>query len=146
MQAQQVLRPDRRGTAQRALVVTGGGRGIGARVALRAGLAGTPVALIYRSRADAASRVVAEIEATGGRAIAIAADVGREADVRRAFEAVDDAFGELGGLVNNAVFPGAPTRVADLRMDELEEVFRTNVFGAFLCARESVKRLSTAYG
>ncbi len=83
-----------------ALVVTGGGRGIGAQIALRAARDGTPVALIYRSRRDAASRVVDEIEAAGGRAIAIAADIGQESDVLRAFQTVDAAFGRLAGLVN----------------------------------------------
>jgi NAD(P)-dependent dehydrogenase (short-subunit alcohol dehydrogenase family) len=129
-----------------ALVVTGGGRGIGAQVALAAARAGVPVALVYRSRSEDASRVAGEIEAGGGRAIAIAADVGDEADVARAFAAVDDAFGRLGGLVNGAVFSGPPRRVADLPVAELEAVFRTNVFGAFLCAREAARRLSTARG
>jgi len=129
-----------------ALVVTGGGRGIGAQIALRAARAGAPVALIYRSRSDDASRVVGEIEKAGGRAIAIAADIGHEADVRRAFQAVDDTFGSLGGLVNNAVFAGEPARLAELRIEELESVFRTNVFGAFLCSREAVNRLSTKNG
>jgi NAD(P)-dependent dehydrogenase (short-subunit alcohol dehydrogenase family) len=132
--------------AAAALVVTGGGRGIGAQIALRAARAGVPVALIYRSRSDDASRVVGEIEKAGGRAIAIAADIGHEAEVRRAFQVVDDRFGSLGGLVNNAVLAGEPARLADLRIEELESVFRTNVFGAFLCSREAVQRLSTKNG
>jgi NAD(P)-dependent dehydrogenase (short-subunit alcohol dehydrogenase family) len=129
-----------------ALVVTGGARGIGAEIALRAARSGTPVALIYRSRSDAANRVVGEIEAAGGQAIAIAADVGQEADVMRAVATVDDAFGTLGGLVNCAVIPGAPAGIAGLRLAELELVFRTNVFGAFLSAREAARRLSTRNG
>ena len=132
--------------ADAALVVTGGGRGIGAQIALRAARGGVPVALIYRSHTDDASRVVSEIENAGGRAIAIAADIGNEADVMRAFQAVDDTFGRVGGLVNNAVFPGEPARLAELRIEELESVFRTNVFGAFLCSREAVRRLSTKNG
>jgi NAD(P)-dependent dehydrogenase (short-subunit alcohol dehydrogenase family) len=129
-----------------ALVITGGGRGIGAQIALGAAGAGTPVALVYRSRSDAASRVVAEIEAAGGRAIAIASDVGSETDVLRAFDIVDHAFGNLSGLVNNAVTAGEPTRLAELRMEQLELLFRTNVFGSFLCAREAAKRLSIRNG
>lgn len=129
-----------------ALVVTGGGRGIGAQIALRAARRGTPVALVYRSRPDNATRVVAEIEAAGGSAMAIAADVGNEADVARAFEAVDATFGPVGGVVNNAVIAGPPRRLAELPADELEEVFRTNVFGAFFCSREAAKRLSTKNG
>lgn len=129
-----------------ALVVTGGGRGIGAQIALRAARNGTPVALIYRSRPENAARVVGEIEAAGGRAMAIQADVGREADVTGAFTAVDAAFGPIGGLVNNAVLAGPPRRLAELPGGELEDVFRTNVFGAFLCSREAAKRLSTKSG
>jgi NAD(P)-dependent dehydrogenase (short-subunit alcohol dehydrogenase family) len=129
-----------------ALVVTGGGRGIGAQIALRAARRGTPVALVYRSRPDNATQVVGEIEAAGGSAIAIAADVGNEADVARAFEAVDATFGPVGGLVNNAVIAGPPRRLAELPAGELEEVFRTNVFGAFFCSREAAKRLSTKNG
>lgn len=132
--------------SQGAIMVTGGGRGIGAQIALGAARSGAPVALLYRSRPDNASQVVDEIKAAGGRAIAIAADVGNEADVVRAFEAVDDAFGTLSGVVNNAVTTGPPRTLAELPVDELETVFRTNVFGAFLCAREGAKRLSTRHG
>lgn len=131
---------------QRALVVTGGGRGIGAQIALRAAQGGTPVALIYYSRPDNAARVAGQIEAAGGQAIAIRADVGSEADVARAFTAADSALGPLGGLVNNAVWAGPPRTLAELPASELEAVFRTNVFGAFLCSREAARRLSTANG
>jgi NAD(P)-dependent dehydrogenase (short-subunit alcohol dehydrogenase family) len=130
----------------RALVVTGGGRGIGAQIALRAALHGTPVALIYRSRPGNAARVAGQIQAAGGRAVAVQADVGSEADVGAAFKAVDAAFGSLGGLVNNAVLAGPPRRLAELPANELEAVFRTNVFGAFLCSREAARRLSTKNG
>ena len=152
MMAHSIAAPGRAGgtgqgqAASGALVVTGGGRGIGAQVARRAAQAGVPVALIYRARADDAARVVDEIAAAGGRAIAIAADIGKEADVMRAFATVDEAFGPLGGLVNNAVDPGTPTRFAALSQDALEAVFRSSLFGAFLCAREAVKRLSTKHG
>jgi NAD(P)-dependent dehydrogenase (short-subunit alcohol dehydrogenase family) len=130
----------------RALVVTGGGRGIGARIAVRAARCGTPVALLYHSRPDDAGAVVREIEAAGGRALAIRADVGCEADVTRAFAAVDSAFGPLGGLVNNAVLAGPPRTLAELPRGELEDVFRTNVFGAFSCCRAAARRLSTQNG
>ncbi len=129
-----------------ALVVTGAGRGIGAQIAVQAARSGTPVALVYRSRPDHAARVVAEIEAAGGQATAISADVGSEADVARTFEAVDAIFGPVGGLVNNAVMAGPPRRLAELPADELEAVFRTNVFGAFFCSREAARRLSTKNG
>jgi len=126
-----------------ALVVTGGARGIGARIAI---LARRPVALFYRTRANEAARVVSEIESNGGRAVAIAADIGVEADVMRAFETIDRVFGGVGGLVNNAVDPGPRRRLADLATEDLERVFRTNVLGAFFCTREAAKRMSTKNG
>jgi len=129
-----------------ALVVTGGGRGIGARIALRAARENTPVALIYHSRPGNAARVVGEIEAAGGRAVAVRANVSDEADVAQAFKAADSALGPLGGLVNNAVWAGPPRTLAELSVKELEDVFRTNVFGAFLCSREAARRLSTKNG
>lgn len=129
---------------QGALVVTGGGQGIGAQIALRAAQAGTPVAIL--SRSGSGSKVADEIKASGGRALAIVADVGKEADVVRAFRTIDDAFGKLRGLVNNAVLAGPMARLADLKTQDLEMVFHTNVFGAFLCAREAAKRLSTKNG
>jgi NAD(P)-dependent dehydrogenase (short-subunit alcohol dehydrogenase family) len=129
-----------------ALVITGGGRGIGAEIARAAASAGTPVGLIYKSRTDATAGVAAEIAAAGGRAITIAADIGEDSEVRRAFDAIDRALGPIGGLVNNAGIPGPPARFADLAPGDLERVFHTNVFGAFFCSREAVRRLSTRTG
>jgi NAD(P)-dependent dehydrogenase (short-subunit alcohol dehydrogenase family) len=129
-----------------ALIVTGGGRGIGAQIAIRAARAGTPVAVLYHSRPDNAARVVDEIETSGGRAAAINADVGSEADVVRAFAAAEDALGPLGALVNNAVLSGPPRKLAELPACELEEVFRTNVFGAFLCSQQAARRMSVRSG
>lgn len=129
-----------------ALVITGGGRGIGAEIARGAARAGAPVAILYRARAEAAAGVVREIEAAGGRAEAIAADIGVERDVLAAFERIDRDFGAVRGLVNNAVDAGPPLRLADLRMEDLERVLRTNVVGAFLCSREAAKRMSVKNG
>jgi NAD(P)-dependent dehydrogenase (short-subunit alcohol dehydrogenase family) len=105
-----------------------------------------PVGLIYHTRPDNAAQVVAEIKAAGGQAVAIRADVGCQADVERAFAAAASALGPLGGLVNNAVWAGPPRTLAELPASELEGVFRTNVFGAFLCSREAARRLSVENG
>jgi NAD(P)-dependent dehydrogenase (short-subunit alcohol dehydrogenase family) len=129
-----------------ALVVTGAARGIGAQIARSAAAAGTPVAVFYRSSAQAAAQVVSDIESAGGRAVAIRADLGREEEVVRAFETVDQAFGRLEGLVNNAVFAGEPTRLGDLQAGQVEHVLRANLVGVLLCAREAAKRLSTRAG
>jgi len=127
-------------------VVTGGSRGIGAATAKLAASRGYAVALTYRERATQADEVVAAIGASGGRAIAVQSDVGSEADVVRAFEAAD-ALGPLTLLVNNAGVVGPVGRLEDVATGEmLESLFRTNVVGAFLAAREAVRRMSTRRG
>jgi NAD(P)-dependent dehydrogenase (short-subunit alcohol dehydrogenase family) len=102
--------------------------------------------VLYRSRPENAARVVRDIEADGGRALAVPADVGSEAEVAQAFDAAEDALGPLGGVVNNAVFAGPQRRLADLPVSELEDVFRTNVVGAFLCCREAARRMAPRNG
>lgn len=133
-------------TQEGALVVTGGAVGIGAQIARRAAAGGRPVVVVYRTSATAAKELVGEIEHDGGRAVAIAADIGLEADAVRIFETAVDTFGSVTGLVNNAAETGERGRLADLRMEVLESVFRTNVFGAFLCAREAARHMATGVG
>jgi NAD(P)-dependent dehydrogenase (short-subunit alcohol dehydrogenase family) len=132
--------------AGRALIVTGAARGIGAQVARQAAAAGTPVAVFYRSSAESAKKLVDDIESAGGRAVAVPADLGREEQVAAAFETVDRELGPLGGLVNNAVFAGEPTRLEDLRVAQIEQIMRANLVGALLCAREAARRMSTRAG
>src|SRR5829696_8746521 len=88
--------------AERAALVTGGSRGIGRAIAVRLARAGVAVAVNYRGRADAAAEVVALIEAAGGRAVALAGDVGDPAAVEALVAGTTDAFGRLDILVNNA--------------------------------------------
>ena len=127
-------------------LVTGGSRGIGAATARLAAQRGYRVALTYRERADEAQRVVQEIAASGGHAIAMQCDVGVEADVVRAF-AQADREGPLAVLVNNAGIVGPAGRLEDVaHADMLETLFRTNVVGAFVAAREAVRRMSTRHG
>ena len=132
--------------SDKALVVTGGGRGIGARIAKRAAQAGMPVAFLYRSRREDADATLRELQASGVRAIAIQADVANEADIVRAFERVDGEFGGIAGLVNNAATNGGRARLDELTVAQLESVFRTNVFGSFICSREAARRMSTRKG
>jgi NAD(P)-dependent dehydrogenase (short-subunit alcohol dehydrogenase family) len=127
------------------LLVTGGGRGIGAAVAVLAAQRGFDVAINYREDERAASAIVEAVRSNGVRALALKADVSVEADVVRMFEAVD-TFGPLKALVNNAGITGGFSRVADLKGTMLERVLAVNVTGAMLCAREAVRRLSTVWG
>jgi NAD(P)-dependent dehydrogenase (short-subunit alcohol dehydrogenase family) len=127
------------------MIVTGGGRGIGAATARLAARTGWAVALVYRDRSADAEAVLADIAAAGGRAIALRADVGDEAAVARVFEAAD-ALGPLTALVNNAGVTGGVARVDELDPARLDEVLRTNVRAPFICAREAIRRMSTRHG
>jgi NAD(P)-dependent dehydrogenase (short-subunit alcohol dehydrogenase family) len=129
----------------RVLVITGGGRGIGAATARLAAQRGYCVCVNYLRNREAADATVKAIEAAGGRAIAVGADVSVESDVMRLFEATD-TFGPLAGLVNNAGILEAQMRVEAMDAARIQRVFATNVVGAFMCAREAVRRLSTKHG
>ncbi len=128
------------------LVVTGGGRGIGAATARLAAARGYDVCVNYRTNTDAAARVVADVEAAGRRAIAVAADVSIESDVVRLFETCDRALGRVDALVNNAAILETQMRLDAMDAARVTRILATNVVGPFLCAREAVKRMSTRYG
>ncbi len=128
------------------LIITGGSRGIGAATARLAAQRGWDVALTYLERREPAEAVVAEIEAAGGKAMAIQADTSIEADVVRLFDTAEARFGRVAGLVNNAGINGGPTTVADLSTEELRRLIDINVVGCILCAREAVRRMSTERG
>ncbi|UVH57964.1 SDR family oxidoreductase [Variovorax paradoxus] len=128
------------------LLITGGGRGIGAATALLAAQRGYAVAVNYASNSLAADEVVRTIRANGGAAMAVQADVGDEAQVLAMFQKVDARFGRLTALVNNAGVVDVQARVADMSVARLERMFRINVIGSFICAREAVRRMSTRYG
>jgi NAD(P)-dependent dehydrogenase (short-subunit alcohol dehydrogenase family) len=128
------------------LLITGGGRGIGAATALLAAQRGYAVAVNYASNSLAADEVVRTIRANGGTAMAVQADVGDEAQVLAMFQKVDARFGRLTALVNNAGVVDVQARVADMSVARLERMFRINVIGSFICAREAVRRMSTNYG
>ena len=127
------------------VVVTGGSRGIGAATARLAGARGYAVCVNYRQDRRAAEDVVRAIENAGARAIAVQADVSDEAAVVLLFEAAA-ALGALTGLVNNAATLERQMRVESMDAARLHRVLATNVVGAFICAREAVRRMSTRHG
>lgn len=129
-----------------AILITGASRGIGAATAILAATRGYPVSLVYRDRSSDADAVVGAIEKSGGRAIAIKADVGLERDVQKAFDATLDHWGSLGGLVNNAGINGGLSGVSGVHADQLARLFAVNVSGAFLCVREASKYMATDSG
>jgi NAD(P)-dependent dehydrogenase (short-subunit alcohol dehydrogenase family) len=130
----------------KAILITGASRGIGRAVALMAGSRGWSVAVNFRDQAEAAAGTVAGVEAAGGRALAIQGDVALEADVIALFDAAEAAFGPLDGVVNNAGIVGPSMPLAEMDAERLKRMFDVNVYGAYLCAREAARRLSTGRG
>src|SRR4051812_48940196 len=96
------------------VLITGGGRGIGAATALLAASRGYAVVVNFRTRRDAAEKVVADITAHGGHAVACQADVADDADVVRLFADIDSHYGRLDALVNNAAIVDVAARVEDM--------------------------------
>ena len=128
------------------VLVTGGSRGIGAATARLAAQRDRDVCIGYRDRADSAAAVVADCERLGVRALAVPGDVSREEDVLRLFATAREALGPLGALVNNAGVLDRQSQVADLQAARIERILAVNVLGAFLCAREAVRAMSTRSG
>jgi len=126
--------------------VTGGSRGIGAATARLAAQRGYSVCVNYRQNRESAQRVVKAIEAQGGRALAVAADVSVETDVLRLFETCDSRLGRLTALVNNVGIVETQMRVEAMNAERIQRIFSTNVISAFVCAREAVRRMSTKRG
>jgi len=127
-------------------LITGASRGIGAATARLAAARGYSVCVNYRTNRKAAEAVVEEVVRAGRRGIAVGADISKEADVLRLFEACDRALGPLAALVNNAGILETQMRVDAMDAGRLERVLATNVIGSFLCAREAVRRMSTKRG
>ncbi|HEX9397714.1 MAG TPA: SDR family oxidoreductase [Burkholderiales bacterium] len=125
------------------MVITGGGRGIGAATAKLAALEGFRVCINYLKNGSAAERLAKEI---GRNAIAVQADVAIEADVVRLFETVDKSLGRTTALVNNAGIVDLGTRVENITAARIARMFAINVTGSFLCAREAIKRMSKRHG
>jgi NAD(P)-dependent dehydrogenase (short-subunit alcohol dehydrogenase family) len=128
------------------LIVTGASRGIGAAIAKLAGKRGFAVAVNFSTGETEARAVVDEIVSSGGRALAIQADVANETDVIRLFEIAERELGPIKALVNNAAITGGFARVEDVTAETIQRAMSINVTGAFLCAREAVRRMSTKRG
>lgn len=128
------------------MLITGASRGIGAATALLAAERGFAVALNYRREQEAAQALVAQITRAGGNARAFAADVANEEDVLRLFREVDEHFGRLDALVNNAGILERQMRLEDMDVARLQRVFAVNVTGTFLCCREAIRRMARKHG
>ena len=128
------------------MLVTGGARGIGAATCRLAAEQGYAVCVNYVRNREAAEGVVRDITARGGKAIAVGADVAEETEVMKLFRTLDQELGTPDALVNNAGILMRAARLQDMDLARIRKLFATNVFGAMLCAREAVKRMSTRNG
>lgn len=128
------------------LIITGGGRGIGAETAAKAAVNGWDICVNYQGNAARAEAVVAGVIERGQRAIAVQADISNEADVVRLFETCDSELGRPDGLVNSAGVLEPLSRIDEIDGGALVRHVMINVVGSILCAREAVRRMSTAKG
>jgi len=122
-------------------IVTGASRGIGAATAKLLGQKGYAVCVNYMKSADKAEAVANSIVKLGGKAITVQANISKEKDILAMFELVDSEFGPVTALVNNAGNSGGFREVREITLEQLQSVFSVNVYGAFICAREAVKRM-----
>lgn len=128
------------------LIVTGGGRGIGAETSLKAAAAGWDICITYQSNDARARDIAGKVEAAGQRALIVQVNIAKEADVVRLFETCTAELGTPTGLVNSAGILEPLSRIDEIDGDALTEHMMINVVGNILCAREAVKRMSTKHG
>ncbi len=133
-------------SGERILIVTGAGRGIGASIARLGARDGFAVCVNYAHSRESAERVVEDIRASGGTAIAVQADVSRKDEAQRLFETVDRELGTLTALVNNAGITGPLTAIEDMTEDALRQLFATNVDSLYWCCGLAVKRMARKHG
>jgi 3-oxoacyl-[acyl-carrier protein] reductase len=131
--------------AGRVAIVTGASKGIGASIAKHFAAEGAAVVVNYASSKQGADKVVAEITGKGGKAVAVQANVARQADIERLFAETKKAFGRLDVLVNNAgVYEFAP--LENVTEDHFHKHFDLNVLGLLLASKEAVKYFGSAGG
>lgn len=128
------------------MLITGASRGIGAVTARLAAAQGYAVAVNFVSNQGAAERLVQEIRAAGGEAIAVQGDVSKEADILKLFDAVDTTWGRLDALINNAGVLEQMMPVVQMSAERIQRVLNTNVLGLLLCCREATKRMAHSQG
>jgi NAD(P)-dependent dehydrogenase (short-subunit alcohol dehydrogenase family) len=128
------------------LLITGGGRGIGAATARLAAAAGYSVAITYLSDAKAADQLLASLKSSGAKAIAVKGDVAKLDDVIRMFDETEAAFGPVTALVNNAGITGLSSRLDEADPQTIIDTIAINVNGTIFASREAVKRMSPRHG
>jgi NAD(P)-dependent dehydrogenase (short-subunit alcohol dehydrogenase family) len=128
------------------LLIAGGSRGIGAAAARLAGARGYDVAINYMSKADAAAKTAAAVKDAGGKTVTLQGDMTKEADIVRVFAEAAQALGPITHFVHSAGIGGKNSRLDAASAETIRDVIDVNLFGALICAREAVRRMSTAHG
>ena len=128
------------------LLIAGGSRGIGAATARLAAAAGYDVAVNYKSNAKAANEVVDAVKAAGRKAVAIKGDMALEADIERTFDEAAKALGPITHFVHSAGIIGKNSRLDEADTETIREVLEVDTFGALICLRACVRRMSTRNG
>lgn len=124
------------------ILITGGGRGIGAATARLAAERGYDVAISFVSNKEAALAVVADVAALGRRALPVCADSADPNQVIRLFAAIDQTFGRIDVLVNNAAVLAPQSQMVDLSFERMQRIFAVNSIGPILCSQQAAKRMS----
>jgi NAD(P)-dependent dehydrogenase (short-subunit alcohol dehydrogenase family) len=138
--------PRRRCALSKTLLITGGGRGIGAATAVAAARAGWDIAINYLEKSARADQIVADVTKLGRKAKAYAGDIADERAMVELFAHVDRDFGALHGLVNSAGIIGPHGRIDAVDAKSLERLWAINITGTLICCREAIKRMSTKHG
>ena len=128
------------------LLIAGGSRGIGASCARLAGARGYDVAVNYKSNAKAAATVVDAVKAAGGKAVALQGDMAMEADIELVFDEASKALGPITHFMHSSGISGDMSRLDEAETQTIREVIDIDTFGALLCLRAAVRRMSTRHG
>jgi NAD(P)-dependent dehydrogenase (short-subunit alcohol dehydrogenase family) len=128
------------------LLIAGGSRGIGASTARLAAERGYDVCVNYVKNAEAAARVADTVTKAGGKAVTLQGDMSKEDDVVRVFDEAARALGPITHFVHSSGIPGKNSRLDAASAATIRDVIDVNLFGALICAREAVRRMSTALG
>ena len=128
------------------MLITGAGAGIGAATAIKAAKQGYSLCINYSSNSERAQQLQKTVESYGIKAFTHQADISNEEEAIGLFGRIDEEFGQLDVLVNNAGVIATMNSIEAVTEARLQRLFSINVFGSFYCAREAVKRMSTAKG
>lgn len=128
------------------LLIAGGSRGIGASTARLAGARGYDVAVNYKSNAKAAASVVDAVKASGGMAVALQGDMAIEQDIERVFDAAARELGAITQFVHSSGIVGEASRLDETSAQTIRDVLDIDTFGAMLCLRACIRRMSTKHG